>query len=43
MGLVVGLLLLSILFVAVSGIASLQVSYPAFGREAGQLASKKAQ
>ena len=43
MGFVVGFLLLSIAYVGVSALASLQVSYAAFDKETGQLASKKAQ
>ncbi|KIW84536.1 hypothetical protein Z517_03786 [Fonsecaea pedrosoi CBS 271.37] len=41
MGYLVGLLLLLILYVAVSGVASLQVTYAAFDKEQGQLATKK--
>lgn len=43
MGLLSGLLLLLILYYAVAGVASLQVSYAAFDKEAGQLAQKKGQ
>lgn len=43
MGLLVGFLLLSILYVAISGVASLQVSYAAFDREMGPAAQKKQQ
>ena len=41
MGFLVGFLLLSILYVAVSAVASLQVTYAAFDKEQGQLATKK--
>ena len=40
MGFVVGILLLLILYVAISGIAGMQVSYAAFDKESGQLAKK---
>ncbi|MCJ1474609.1 hypothetical protein MMC13_003269 [Lambiella insularis] len=43
MGLLVGFLLLSILYVAISGVSSLQVSYAAFDRENGPAAQKKQQ
>ena len=43
MGFLAGFLLLSILYVAISAIASLQVSYAAFDRESGPLAAKKQQ
>ena len=43
MGLSVSFLLLSILYVAVSGVASLQVTYAAFDKENGPAAQKKAQ
>ena len=43
MGLVVALILLSILYVAMSGVASLQVSYAAFDKEMGPAAQKKQQ
>ncbi len=43
MGLLVSFLLLSILYVAISGVASLQVSYAAFDKENGPAAQKKAQ
>jgi len=43
MGLLVGFLLLSILYVAISGLAGLQVSYAAFDREMGPSAQKKQQ
>lgn len=39
----VTLLLLAILYVAISAIASLQVSYAAFEREMGPVAQKKQQ
>lgn len=39
----VGLLLLGILYVAVSGVGSLQVSYAAFDKEMGPAAQKKQQ
>ncbi|OAP62460.1 hypothetical protein AYL99_04663 [Fonsecaea erecta] len=41
MGYLVGFLLLLILYVAISGVASLQVTYAAFDKEQGQLATKK--
>lgn len=41
MGLLVSLLLLMILYVAISGLASLQVSYAAFDKENGPAASQK--
>ena len=41
MGLLVSILLLSILFVAVRGISSLQVSYAAFDKEMGPAGQKK--
>ena len=40
MGLIVGILLLSILYVGISGVSSLQVSYAAFDRENGPAAQK---
>ena len=40
MGLFVALLLLSILYVAIAGVASLQVSYAAFDKEMGPTAQK---
>jgi Na+-transporting methylmalonyl-CoA/oxaloacetate decarboxylase gamma subunit len=43
MGLIVSFILLSILYVAVSGVSSLQVSYAAFDKENGPSAQKKAQ
>ncbi|KIX93349.1 uncharacterized protein Z520_10992 [Fonsecaea multimorphosa CBS 102226] len=41
MGYLVGFLLLTILYVAISGVASLQVTYAAFDKDQGQLATKK--
>jgi len=43
MGFLVGFLLLSILYVGVSALASLQVTYAAFDKDMGQLAAKKQQ
>ncbi|ERF68090.1 hypothetical protein EPUS_06901 [Endocarpon pusillum Z07020] len=43
MGLLVSFLLLSILYVAISGVASLQVSYAAFDKENGPSGQKKVQ
>lgn len=43
MGLLVGILLITILYVAVSGVSSLQVSYAAFDKEMGPAAQKKQQ
>ncbi|KIW42390.1 uncharacterized protein PV06_05949 [Exophiala oligosperma] len=43
MGLLVSFLLLSILYVGISALASLQVTYAAFDKEMGQLAAKKQQ
>ncbi|KIW17405.1 hypothetical protein PV08_04599 [Exophiala spinifera] len=43
MGLLVSFLLFSILYVGVSALASLQVTYAAFDKEMGQLAAKKQQ
>ena len=43
MGFTVGLILLMILYVAISGVASLQVSYAAFEKDSGPLAAKKLQ
>ncbi|KAG9785675.1 hypothetical protein KCU88_g2396, partial [Aureobasidium melanogenum] len=43
MGFLVGLLLLTILYVAISAVASLQVTYAAFDKETGALAGKKQQ
>jgi hypothetical protein len=43
MGFFVGFILLSIAYVGISALASLQVSYAAFEKESSQLASKKAQ
>ena len=42
-GLVVSFILLSILYVGISGIAGLQVSYAAFDKEMGPAAQKKQQ
>ena len=43
MALLVGSILISILFVGITGIAGLQVSYAAFDRENGPAAQKKQQ
>lgn len=43
MGLLVGFVLLMILYVGISALSSLQVTYGAFDKEQGQLANKKAQ
>ena len=43
MGFLVGILLLSILYVGISGVASLQVSYGAFDKENGPASQKKQQ
>ena len=43
MGLLVGFLLLAILYVGISGVSSLQVSYAAFDKENGPAAQKKQQ
>ncbi|KAL9113738.1 MAG: hypothetical protein Q9227_002183 [Pyrenula ochraceoflavens] len=43
MGFLTAILLLSILFVAIRGVASLQVSYAAFDKDMGPAAQKKAQ
>jgi hypothetical protein len=43
MGFLVGFILLMILYVGISALASLQVTYAAFDKEQGQLAAKKAQ
>jgi hypothetical protein len=43
MGLVVGFVLLSILYVGISGIAGLEVSYMAFDKEMGPAAQKSKQ
>ena len=43
MGLLVAFILLSILYVGVSAVASLQVSYAAFDKEMGPAAQKKQQ
>jgi hypothetical protein len=43
MGLLVGIILLSILYVGISGVSSLQVSYGAFDKEMGPAAHKKQQ
>lgn len=42
MAFIVAIILFSILYVAISGVSSLQVSYAAFDKEVGQ-AQKKAQ
>jgi hypothetical protein len=42
MGLLVSFLLLSILYVAISGVASLQVTYAAFDKENGPAGQRKA-
>lgn len=41
MGLLVSFILASILYVGISGLASLQVSYAAFDKEMGPAAQKK--
>lgn len=41
MGLLVTVLLLSILYVGVNGLASLQVTYAAFDRDMGPVVNKK--
>ena len=41
MGLVVAFILLPILYVAISGVASLEVSYAAFDKEMGPAAQQK--
>ena len=41
MGLLVSVILLSILYVGISAVASLQVSYAAFDKEMGPAAQKK--
>ena len=41
MGFLVSFILLSILYVAINGVASLQVSYAAFDKEMGPSAQKK--
>lgn len=41
MGLLVGFILISILYVGITGVASLQVSYAAFDKEMGPSAQKK--
>ena len=41
MGLVVASILLSILYIAISGVASLEVSYAAFDKEMGPAAQQK--
>ena len=41
MGLLISFLLLSILYVGIIGVASLQVSYAAFDKEMGPAAQKK--
>lgn len=41
MGLLVSVILLSILYVGISGVASLQVSYAAFDKEMGPAGQKK--
>ena len=43
MGLVVASILLPILYVAISGVASLEVSYAAFDKDMGPAAQKKQQ
>lgn len=43
MGLLVGFLLLTILYVALSGLSSLQVSYAAFDKEMGPKAQAQKQ
>jgi hypothetical protein len=43
MGVLVSLLLISILYVGVSALSSLSVTYAAFDREQGALAVKKSQ
>ena len=43
MGLLITIILLSILYVAISGVSSLQITYAAFERETGPTAHKKAQ
>ena len=43
MGLLVGFLLVGILYAAISGVASLQVSYAAFDKEMGPAAQRKQQ
>lgn len=43
MGGFVALILLSILYVGISALSSLQVTYGAFDKDQGQLASKKQQ
>lgn len=43
MGLFVGFILLMLMYVGVSALASLQVTYAAFDKEQGQLAGKKSQ
>lgn len=43
MGILVSLILLSILYVGISGIAGMEVSYAAFDREMGPQAQRKAQ
>lgn len=40
---IVGFLLLAILYVAISGVASLQVTYAAFDKEMGPAAQRKQQ
>ena len=41
MGLLVSFILISILYVAINGVASLQVSYAAFDKEMGPTQQKK--
>jgi uncharacterized membrane protein (Fun14 family) len=43
MAFLVGIILLSILYFAITGVASLQVTYAAFDKETGQQAQKKSQ
>ena len=40
MGLLAGFLLLSVLYIAISGVSSLQVTYAAFDKETGPAAHK---
>lgn len=43
MGILTAVLLLSILYVAISGVASLQITYAAFDKETGPAKQSKAQ
>lgn len=43
MGFLVGLILLLILYFAITGVAGLRVTYAAFEKETGQQAQKKSQ